>query len=133
VGAILSGVPPRLRQRTGYGLDTCHLFASGHDITRSRSEFERILDQFEEAAGSPPLFFHLNDSEGGLGSNRDRHVLVGDGQIGEEPFRWLLQDHRSAEIPLILETPQQICDIADDDPSADPYDLAMVQRLGALL
>jgi deoxyribonuclease IV len=133
VGAILSAVPPRLRERTGYGLDTCHLFASGHDITRSQSEFERILDQFEEATGSPPSFFHLNDSEGALGSNRDRHMLVGDGQIGEKPFRWLLQDRRSAEIPLILETPQQFCDIADDDPSADPYDLAMVQRLGALL
>lgn len=133
VAAILGAVPPRLRQRTGYGLDTCHLFASGHDITRSQIEFERILDQFEEAAGCPPSFFHLNDSEGALGSNKDRHMLVGDGQIGQEPFRWLLQDRRSAGIPLILETPQQNCDIADDDPSPDPYDIAMVERLGAML
>ena len=133
VGAILGAVPPRLRQRTGYGLDTCHLFASGHDITRSQTEFERILDQFEEAAGGPPSFFHLNDSEGALGSNKDRHMLVGDGKIGQEPFRWLLQDRRSAGIPLILETPQQNCDIADDDPSPDPYDIAMVEQLGAML
>lgn len=133
VAAILGAVPPRLRQRTGYGLDTCHLFASGHDITRSQIEFERILDQFEEATGCPPSFFHLNDSEGALGSNKDRHMLVGNGQIGQEPFRWLLQDRRSAGIPLILETPQQNCDIADDDPSPDPYDIAMVERLEAML
>jgi endonuclease IV len=133
VGAILNAVPTRVRPRTGYGLDTCHLFAAGHDITRSQSEFDRILDQFEEATGSPPSFFHLNDSEGALGSNRDRHVLVGDGQIGAEPFRWLLHDRRSDGIPLILETPQKYCDIADDDPSADPYDIAMLERLEALL
>jgi deoxyribonuclease-4 len=133
VGAILAAIPPGLRSRTGYGLDTCHLFASGHDITRSQAELTRILDEFEEAAGSPPSFFHLNDSEGGLGSNKDRHVLVGDGKIGGEPFQWLLRDPRTAGIPLILETPQQNYDIPDDDPSPDPYDLAMVQRLGSML
>jgi deoxyribonuclease-4 len=133
VAAILEAVPSRLRRRTGYGLDTCHLFASGHDISRSQDELQRILDQFEDATGSPPAFFHLNDSEGALGSNKDRHMLVGDGKIGQEPFRWLLQDRRSAGIPLILETPQQYCDIADDDPSPDPYDLAMVERLEAML
>jgi deoxyribonuclease-4 len=132
VGAILQAVPPRLRQRTGYGLDTCHLFASGHDITRSQAELARILDEFEEATGSPPSFFHLNDSEGSLGSNKDRHLLVGDGKIGLEPFGWLLRDQRSAGIPLILETPQQNYEIADDDASPDPYDVAMVERLGAM-
>lgn len=132
VGAILQAVPPRLRQRTGYGLDTCHLFASGHDITRSQAELTRILDEFEEATGSPPSFFHLNDSEGSLGSNKDRHLLVGDGKIGQEPFGWLLRDQRSAGIPLILETPQQNYEIADDDASPDPYDLAMVERLAAM-
>jgi deoxyribonuclease IV len=132
VGAILQAVPAGLRQRTGYGLDTCHLFASGHDITRSPAELTRILDEFEEAAGSPPAFFHLNDSEGALGSNKDRHLLVGDGKIGQGPFGWLLQDQRSAGIPLILETPQQNYEIADDDASPDPYDLAMVGRLGAM-
>ena len=133
VGAILAAIPPRLRSRTGYGLDTCHLFASGHDITRSQAELTRILDEFEEAAGSPPAFFHLNDSAGGLGSNKDRHVLVGDGKIGQEPFQWLLRDPRAAGIPLILETPQQNYEIPDDDPSPDPYDVAMVQRLGSMI
>lgn len=133
VGAILAAIPSRLRPRTGYGLDTCHLFASGHDITRSPAELTRILDEFEETAGSPPSFFHLNDSEGGLGSNKDRHVLVGDGKIGQEPFQWLLRDPRAGGIPLILETPQKNYEIPDDDPSADPYDVAMVQRLASMM
>lgn len=133
VGAILYAVPERLRHRTGYGLDTCHLFSSGHDLTKSAGELSRILDEFEEAAGGPPSFFHLNDSEGGLGSNKDRHVLIGDGRIGREPFGWLLRDRRARDIPLILETPEQNYDIADDDPAADPYDLAMMQLLRSMV
>jgi deoxyribonuclease IV len=133
VGAILEAVPRHLRARTGYGLDTCHLFSSGHDITKSAAELKRILDEFEAATGEPPSFFHLNDSEGGLGSNKDRHVLIGQGKIGREPFRWLLQDDRSNEIPLILETPEQNYDIADEDPSADPYDVAMMELLSSML
>jgi len=129
VGEILSHVPKRLRKRTGYGLDTCHLFASGYDITVSKAAFTAVLDEFEEATGEPPAFFHLNDSEGGLGSNKDRHVLIGDGAIGEAPFGWLMQDDRSDGIPLILETPQQNYDIADDDSTPDPYDVKMVNLL----
>ena len=133
VGAILAAVPSRLRPRTGYGLDTCHLFSSGHDITKSAAELSRVLDEFESATGEPPSFFHLNDSEGGLGSNKDRHVLIGEGKIGQDPFRWLLEDERSQEIPLILETPEQNYDIADDDPSSDPYDVAMMELLLGML
>jgi deoxyribonuclease IV len=131
VGTILHAVPERLRHRTGYGLDTCHLFSSGHDIRRSADQLTRTLDEFEAAAGSPPSFFHLNDSEGALGSNKDRHVLIGAGQIGREPFGWLLQDRRAVNIPLILETPQQNYDIADDDATPDPYDLAMMKLLAS--
>jgi deoxyribonuclease-4 len=132
LGAILEAVPARHRRRTGYGLDTCHLFSSGHDISKSEAELRRILDQFETAAGCPPSFFHLNDSEGALGSNKDRHVLLGEGRIGTEPFGWLLRDHRAQGIPLILETPQKNYDIADDDPSPDPYDRAMVELLTSM-
>jgi deoxyribonuclease-4 len=92
-----------------------------------------VLDEFESATGEPPSFFHLNDSEGALGSNKDRHVLIGDGKIGRDPFRWLLEDERSQEIPLILETPEQNYDIAEDDPSADPYDVAMMELLVGML
>ena len=126
---ILSHVPKSLRHRTGYGLDTCHLFSSGYDITHSQEMFTGILDDFEEKTGEAPSFFHLNDSEGALGSNKDRHVLIGDGLIGVEPFRWLLADRRSKNVPLVLETPQQNYEIGDDDPSPDPYDVRMMQLL----
>jgi deoxyribonuclease-4 len=133
VGAILAAVPPPLRARTGYGLDTCHLFSAGHDISASAVTLTGVLDEFEAAAGTPPAFFHLNDSEGGLGSNKDRHVLIGEGKIGREPFRWLLQDKRTAGVPLVLETPQQNPDIASDDPSPDPFDVRMMELLRSLL
>jgi deoxyribonuclease-4 len=133
VGAILDNVPQRLRPRTGYGLDTCHLFSSGYDISKSETELRSILDQFESAAGCRPSFFHLNDSEGGLGSNKDRHVLLGEGKIGVEPFRWLLRDERTQAVPLILETPQLHYDIADDNPSPDPYDVRMIELLTPML
>jgi deoxyribonuclease-4 len=129
IAEMLAGVPDSLRSRTGYGLDTCHLYASGFNIAESRSAFTAIIDEFEKVVGEPPAFFHLNDSEGGLGSNRDRHVLIGDGQIGEEPFRWLTRDKRSSGVPLILETPQKNPEIADDDTSADYYDIKMFKLL----
>jgi len=132
VGQILSHVPKSLRARTGYGLDTCHLFSSGYDITESKQTFAAVLDEFEETTGEPPSFFHLNDSEGELGSNKDRHVLIGEGRIGKQPFEWLMQDRRSEGIPLILETPQQNYDIAEDDESPDPYDVKMLKLLEEL-
>ena len=132
VGAILKRVPDKLRERTGYGLDTCHLFASGYDISASRTALAGVLDEFEEACGEPPAFFHLNDSEGELSSNRDRHVLIGEGALGKEPFRWLLHDPRAAKVPLILETPQENYEIGDDDPTPDPWDVKMLKLLRTL-
>lgn len=132
VGAILGCLPADLRARAGYGLDTCHLFAAGHDITASPDALSAILDAFEKAAGEPPAFFHLNDSQGALGSNRDRHMLLGEGEIGLEPFRWLLADPRSENIPLILETPQSGEEIGDDDLAPDPNDVRMMALLREL-
>jgi deoxyribonuclease IV len=132
VGLILRDVPARLRARTGYGLDTCHLFASGYDLRPSAAAVRDVLDSFEEQTGERPGFFHLNDSEGALASNRDRHMLIGDGMIGAEPFGWLLADSRTENIPLILETPQLDYDIAEDDDAPDPYDVQMIELLGRL-
>jgi len=129
IAEILSDVPKSLRDRTGYGLDTCHLFASGYDISSSKKALTSVIDEFEEKTGEPPSFFHLNDSDGELGSNRDRHMLIGEGRIGGEPFRWLMRDTRTNGIPLILETPQKNYDIADDDDTPDPYDLRMMELL----
>jgi deoxyribonuclease-4 len=134
VGMVLANLPPDVRARAGYGLDTCHLFASGYDIAHSQGMLEGVLDAFEAATGEAPAFFHLNDSMGALGSQRDRHMLIGEGLIGEAPFGWLLADRRSHGIPLVLETPQEIMEPPADDGSADPYDLRMIEvlrRLGA--
>lgn len=129
VGAMLARVPSSLRARAGYGLDTCHLFASGHDITASASAFRGIIDRFCDATGESPAFFHLNDSEGALGTNRDRHALLGEGAIGLDAFRWLLQDPRSQDVPLILETPHSGVEIGDDDETPDPFDVRMINLL----
>ena len=132
VGSILAHVPRRLRARTGYGLDTCHLFASGYDLRVSTAEVTRVLDAFEESTGERPGFFHLNDSEGALGSNKDRHMLIGDGAIGADPFAWLLADRRTRDVPLILETPQLNLEIGEEDDTPDPYDVQMMELLGRL-
>ncbi|MEP6618282.1 MAG: deoxyribonuclease IV [bacterium] len=132
VGSILRHIPKELRSRAGYGLDTCHLFASGYDLRESRLAVSGILDAFEEATGEAPGFFHLNDSEGTLGSNKDRHLLIGDGAIGQDAFAWLLADGRTEGVPLILETPQLNFEIGDEDDTPDPYDVQMMELLGRL-
>ena len=129
VGAILAKLPEHVRARAGYGLDTCHLFSSGHAIHESRETLRGVIDQFEESAHEPPAFFHLNDSAGELGSNRDRHVLLGEGRIGEDAFRWLIEDRRAHDIPLILETPQSAAEVAEDDDTPDPDDVRMMTLL----
>lgn len=129
IAAILNGIPQDMRHRTGYGLDTCHLFASGYDLTGSPTAVREILDHFVTVIGEAPAFLHLNDSEGAMGSNRDRHALIGQGLIGIEPFRALLADPRSRGIPLILETPQKVTTVAEDDDSPDPWDMEMVALL----
>ncbi len=129
IAEILSDVPRALRRRTGYGLDTCHLFASGYDIAKSKKALGAVIDEFEAKTGEAPSFFHLNDSATELGSNRDRHALIGEGYIGEEPFHWLMTDGRTDGVPLILETPQKNYEIADDDDTPDPYDVRMMELL----
>ncbi|MDB4906707.1 MAG: endonuclease 4 [Gemmatimonadetes bacterium] len=133
VANALRHVPKKLRARTGYGLDTCHLHASGYDITSSPAALKAVLDEFEEATGEPPGFFHLNDSEGACASNVDRHRLIGEGTIGPDTFKWLLHDSRSGGIPLILETPQLDYEIAEDDDAPDPYDLQMFALLSSFV
>lgn len=132
IALMLSHVPAALRARTGYGLDTCHLYASGHDLGAGADAVKAILDEFQRATGEPPGFFHLNDSQGALASNKDRHMLIGEGTIGIEPFRWLLADVRTRGVPLILETPNEREPEGDTDDTPDPFDLRMLALLREL-
>ncbi|MHB0961695.1 MAG: deoxyribonuclease IV [Gemmatimonadaceae bacterium] len=131
IALMLAQVPADLRHRTGYGLDTCHLFAAGHDIASSDASLRSVLDRFEQVIGEPPAFFHLNDSQHPLGSNKDRHALLGEGAIGAAPFQWLLADARTLAVPCILETPHDSGDRAADDAGADSADLRMMLLLRA--
>ena len=130
---MLAQVPAALRHRTGSGLDTCHLFSAGHDIASSRDALRSVLAQFEQTIGERPSFLHLNDSQHPRGSNKDRHALVGEGMIGAETFRWLMNEPVSEGIPLILETPQERTQVVEDDASADPYDARMVALLESFI
>ncbi len=133
IARMLARLPADLRRRTGYGLDTCHLFASGQDIATSAESQRAVLNRYESVIGERPGFIHCNDSQHPFGSNKDRHALIGEGAIGTEPFRWLLADPRTEGIPLILETPQERKELADDDATADPWDEKMVQLLRSFL
>ena len=133
IARMLARVPNALRHRTGYGLDTCHLFASGKAIATSPETQRAVLDEYERVIGERPAFFHLNDSQHPFGSNKDRHACIGDGLIGVEPFRWLLADPRTEGIPLILETPQERDDVLENDETADPADARMMALLRSFL
>jgi deoxyribonuclease IV len=133
IARMLAQVPAALRHRTGYGLDTCHLFAAGHDLTSSREAQRATLARFVEVIGERPAFFHLNDSQHPFGSNKDRHALIGEGAIGAEAFRWLLEDPLTEGVPLILETPSERKTVVEDDPSADPADARMIALLEGFL
>ena len=90
-----------------------------------------VLDRFEQVIGEPPAFFHLNDSQHPLGSNKDRHALLGEGAIGAAPFQWLLADARTTAVPCILETPHDYGEPSEDDAGADSADLRMMMLLRA--
>ena len=132
VAAMLSVIPKALRARTGYGLDTCHLYASGYGLAESKARVSEVLDSFENATGEPPAFFHFNDSEGALASNKDRHARIGEGKIGAAAFGWLLHDHRTQHVPVIMETPQEHGDIAEDDDTPDAWDVQSLELLREL-
>jgi deoxyribonuclease IV len=96
------------KRRVGICFDTCHVFAAGYDL-RTRDGYERTIDEMERHVGLDNVgAFHLNDSKKPLGSRVDRHQHIGEGELGLEPFRFLLNDPRFAKIPKLLETPKTV-------------------------
>jgi deoxyribonuclease-4 len=104
LAAILAGV--RDDGRIGFCLDTCHLYAAGYDISTERG-YRKVLREFDHLIGIGRIrAFHVNDCRKPLGSRVDRHTHIGQGCIGLEAFRCLVNDRRFAAVPKILETPK---------------------------
>jgi deoxyribonuclease IV len=94
-------------RRVGVCLDTCHLIASGYDLS-SDASYAATFNRFERIVGFDRLkMFHLNDSKKPLGSRVDRHAHIGEGCLGLEPFRRIVNDPRFRGMPMLLETPKE--------------------------
>jgi deoxyribonuclease-4 len=90
--------------RVGVCLDTCHTFTAGYDL-RTKEAYEKTMKEFDEVVGFKYLMgMHINDSKPKLGSRVDRHESIGKGEIGLDAFRFIMNDERIDDIPLVLET-----------------------------
>ncbi len=104
LGAMING--SKYEEKLGVCVDTCHIFAAGYDI-RSPESYQATMAEFDKWVGIDRIkFFHLNDSKKGLECRVDRHEHIGQGEIGLEGFRNLLNDPRFANHPMTLETPK---------------------------
>lgn len=93
-------------KRIGVCLDTCHVFAAGYDL-RTQKTYEQLWQQFDDTIGLKHLLaIHVNDSKKPLDSRVDRHEHIGQGALGELPFKLLMNDERFFNVPKILETPK---------------------------
>jgi len=91
-------------KRLGVCLDSCHLLSSGYDV-RTADGLADALDRFDQVVGLDRLgSVHLNDSKTPLGSNRDRHELIGEGELGERGCSAFLSEPRFERLPVVLET-----------------------------
>jgi deoxyribonuclease IV len=119
LATIIDRVGKKVRRRVGVCVDTCHVFAAGYDLA---GDYDTVWNRFGDTVGFERLgLMHLNDSKAPLGSKRDRHELIGEGQIGESAFRRIMTDERLATIPKVIETPK-----LDD---AETTDRRMLARL----
>jgi deoxyribonuclease-4 len=95
------------KEKIGFCLDTCHVFAAGYDL-RGEKDYEVTMQSFDRIIGLNRLYvIHLNDAKRGLASRVDRHEHIGEGSIGAEAFRFIMNDPRLKAIPKILETPKK--------------------------
>jgi deoxyribonuclease-4 len=112
-------------ERLGICLDTCHVFAAGYALSPLR-EYRATMRAFHKTVGQKRLkLFHVNDSLREQGSRVDRHAHIGRGQIGLEAFRYLVNDPRFRNRPMILETPKEDGDVTD----MDAVNLAVLRSL----
>ncbi len=113
-------------RRVGICVDTCHVFAAGHDI-RTAEGYRAIMARAGRAVGLKRIHcWHLNDSRGPCGSRLDRHEHIGRGQLGSAAFRQVLGDSRFVGVPMILETPK------GEDKDGRDFDRINLRRLRTL-
>ena len=124
----LGGTP-----RVGVCLDTCHLLTAGYDIC-TPDGYQRTFEEFDRVVGLARIrVFHLNDSKKPCGSRVDRHEHIGKGCLGLDPFRWLLNDPRFADLPMLLETPKLETPESRKKSDADPWDAKNLRTLRRLI
>jgi len=121
---ILGGV--QSPDRLGVCIDTCHAFAAGHPL-ETPEDYAATMKKLNKAIKLKTIkAFHLNDSKGDFGSRKDRHDNIGEGKMGLEPFRHLLNDKRFQKTPMYLETPKGTSDAGED---LDAVNLRTLQSL----
>lgn len=104
LGRVIADV--REPERLGVCIDTCHTVAAGYPLV-TKGEYDDTFAELDRAVGLDRIkAFHLNDSKKPLGSRVDRHEHIGEGKLGLEPFRHLLNDPRFRNVPMYLETPK---------------------------
>jgi deoxyribonuclease-4 len=118
--------------RVGVCLDTCHLVASGYDIV-SAAGYRETFAEFDRIVGHDRVkVFHGNDSKKPCGSRVDRHEHIGDGCIGLEPFRRLVNDPRFADLPILIETEKTSRSSKPGAIEVDPLDMKNLSTLRTL-
>ena len=119
---LIEAVPGPQRQRLGVCLDTCHAFAAGYDL---REDYEGVMEEFDRTVGLDRLrLFHLNDSRHPLGSRKDRHADIGEGELGDAAFAALMGDRSLDRVPRVIETPK-----GDDATARDRANLGRLREL----
>ena len=123
LGEILGRV--KRSRRLGVCLDTCHVFAAGYPLA-PQAAYEKTMAELSRCVRlSCVKVFHINDSKKPLGSRVDRHEHIGQGHLGLEPFRLLVNDPRFQEVPMIMETPK----VGPNGEDMDPVNLQTLREL----
>jgi deoxyribonuclease-4 len=129
LAAILAQLPQPYQDRVGICLDTAHLWGAGYDISTAASTLT-VLQRFDETVGLSRLkVLHLNDTPMPLGSHRDVHARLGEGIIGEEGLRTLLNDLRLEHVAVLLETPIATDEHGKEDWEHDARQIARAKGL----